>query len=536
MIELAHISKRFGSLLALDDVSLAIAPGQILGLLGENGAGKSTLMNILAGLVRPGSGTICVAGRETRLTSPRAARLARIGMVHQHFKLVPTLTVLENLSLFLSLPSRILRQTTPKWLARPVLVAPPGYAGRGTCGGATAADGNPEGPHGHRPGRTRSGTAGSSVPGGKSSCLILDEPTAVLTPKESAELFAALRALRDSGTGIIFISHKLAEVRQLCDSIAILRRGKLVHTGPAQELSAESLAEKMVGSRVELPHVAAARPLTSGRKLTFSISREPLLTLQNISTSLLKNVSLDLRAGEILGIAGVDGNGQSQLAQAILGITPVTSGQIFIAGENAGRLTVRQRLDRIAFIAEDRHREALVLPLSIEQNLLLKAYRKPPFSSHGFLRFGKWRTHADFLLKQFDIRTNSRAASAGSLSGGNQQRVVLARELGDSDATKAIILAMNPTRGLDVGATAFVLQKLLDARDRGGAVLLVHSDLDELLAVSDRIAVLYNGTLTGSGWPSASKESIGRLMLGVASASPPMFPDGGAVQAAGGKA
>jgi simple sugar transport system ATP-binding protein len=345
--------------------------------------------------------------------------------------------------------------------------------------------------------------------------LILDEPTAVLTPQETGELFAALRSLRDGGAAVVFISHKLNEVRQICDDVAILRRGKLVHAGAAAELSAEAMAEKMVGVRVEIPTLSRSAPADDPRPPS-ATARAEQLSLQHISTELLKDASLSLRAGEILGIAGVDGNGQSHLAQVILGARLAASGEVQLAGAPAGR-AIRERLEKIAFIAEDRQKEALVLPLSVQDNLMLKDYRQGGFNTLGWLRFAAWRTQSRKLMEQFDIRAGSPASAVGRLSGGNQQKVVLARELHGTD--KPVVLAVNPTRGLDVGATAFVMQKLLEARARGAAVLLIHSDLDELLAVSDRVAVMFNGRLTQTNWPQTTREAIGRLMLGVAEAA-----------------
>jgi len=297
-------------------------------------------------------------------------------------------------------------------------------------------------------------------------------------------------------------------VRQICDELAILRRGKLVFTGAATDVSPEAMAEKMVGARVEMPHLAreiAPHGPPSGA------ARAECLSLRNVSTKQLRSISLSVREGEILGIAGVDGNGQAPIAQTILGVLKPVSGEISINGRVAPNAT-RQRLADIAFIAEDRQKEALVLPMSVEDNLLLKDYRMPRFSTLGWLRFGAWRKQSRELMRLFDIRATGATATVGRLSGGNQQKVVLAREL---SAEKRIVLAVNPTRGLDVGATSFVLQRLLDARARGAAVLLIHSDLDELLAVSDRVAVVFNGTLTETRWPATTKEGIGRLMLGL---------------------
>jgi general nucleoside transport system ATP-binding protein len=507
MIELKDISKRFGAVVALDRVSLEIRPGEILGLLGENGAGKSTLMQILFGLMRPDGGTIRIDGKDTRIGSPRVAQALGIGMVHQHFKLVPTLTALQNFALFVREKPATLREaaerqlTALKWtvpLDLPVASLPVGQQQRVeilkallTVRGAAEA------------GKTAHAT------------LILDEPTAVLTPQETAELFAAMRALRDQGAAIVFITHKLGEVQSLCDHVAILRRGKMVHTGPLREISSAEIARRMIGSGTDLP------PLQ--RKDSPGRADGPVLRLQGVCTPQLRDVSLAIRPGEILGIAGVDGNGQSHLVQAVLGTLPppgITAGRVFIGDRDAATLSTRGRLDRIAFIAEDRQREALVLPLSIEDNLLLKDYRSRPFNTLGWLRFGAWHAQARALISQFDIRARGPAETVGHLSGGNQQKVVVARELHSTQ--KTIIVAVNPTRGLDIGATAFVLQKLLHARDRSenpAAILLIHSDLDELLSLSDRVAVLYKGSLSLTRWPETSREEIGRLMLGLSNGS-----------------
>jgi simple sugar transport system ATP-binding protein len=499
LIELLHISKRFGALAALDDVSLAIPPRRILGLLGENGAGKSTLMHVLFGMLRA-EGTIRVRGNAARIRSPRAAQRLGIGMVHQHFKLVPTLTAVENFALFLGgwlARSAKVQGTAEQWLARLQWRVPLNVAVGDLAVGQQQRIEIIKALMGIQRRRAGGGT------------LILDEPTAVLTPQETQELFVAMRALRDSGNAVVFISHKLNEVRQICDDIAILRRGKLVHAGPAAGLSPEAMAEKMVGTRVEMP---VLRREDAHPRPPSATARTETLAIRNAGTHRLRSVSLSVREGEILGIAGVDGNGQSHLAQTILGILKPTSGQIFLRGQAANRFSPRRRLHDIAFIAEDRQKEALVLQMSVEDNLMLKDYRQPAFNTLGWLRFGAWRSQSRELIKLFDIRAAAPTVPAGRLSGGNQQKIVLAREL---HGTKPIVLAVNPTRGLDVGATAFVLQKLLDARARGAAVLLIHSDLDELLAISDRVAVLFNGTLTETRWPETTRDAIGRLMLGL---------------------
>jgi simple sugar transport system ATP-binding protein len=460
-------------------------------------------MNILFGLLRPTEGEVRVGGRPVRLSNPRVAQRLGIGMVHQHFKLVPTLTVLENLALFIKERRSRLRADAVTMLERLQWVLPlEERVERLTVGQQqrveilkalmtmeTARK---------RDGQQTTGAGGT---------LILDEPTAVLTPQESAELFEAVKALKTGGTAVVFISHKLAEIRQVCDEVAILRRGKMVYTGSATgEMSAEGLAEKMVGAKVELPRLE--------RAVGSADTQRVVLAVEGISNGMLKDVSLEVAAGEIVGIAGVDGNGQAELVRAILGMDlHRRTEKVSIDGSDATRRDLAWRVERIACIAEDRQKEALVLPLSIEDNLLLKAYRKKPFSTLGWLRFGQWRREADRLIKAFDVRGGSEKETVGRLSGGNQQKVVLAREL--SDTGKPVVVAINPTRGLDIGATAFVMRQLLAARERGAGVLLIHSDLDELLAISDRVMVMYGGRLKASRWPAGGKEEIGRLMLGL---------------------
>jgi simple sugar transport system ATP-binding protein len=507
MLELRNISKHFGSTAALSDVSLAVRPGEIHGLLGENGAGKSTLMNVLFGLLQPDGGTISLHERLVKINSPRVAQALGIGMVHQHFKLVPTLTTLQNLALATHQATRTIRPLAMqlaeqlRWnlpLDTRIEKLSVGQQQRIEIIKALLAIGS---------------MAGAAEAGRRTRMLILDEPTAVLTPSETSELFTALETLVRSenaaGTAIIFISHKLAEVEKICDTVTILRRGRHVITAAANELTARQMTEHMVGAPIELPRKGG------GTVFPREPAPTPLLELKNVSSGQLKNASLALLPGTITGIAGVDGNGQSDLANAIVGSQPLAAGTLTILGQDAGDLSIRERLEHLACIPEDRHLQALVLPMTIQQNLLLKDYRRPPYSSAGWLNFGSWRRHAVDLIERFDIRTNSSTDPASRLSGGNQQKIVLAREL--HNPGKKIVLALNPTRGLDVGATAFVMNQLLKARDHGAAVLLIHSDLDELLALADDVHVLYNGTLTHAA--AATKESIAPLMLGVSPSS-----------------
>ena len=493
MIEMIDITKRFGALVALDHVSLTIESGKVHGVLGENGAGKSTIMNVLFGLQKPDAGTIKVDGQEIRIASPRNAQAAGIGMVHQHFKLVPTLTVVENLSLALGGSIRQMMAEAKSrfdalgWRVPLEIRVDELAVGQQQRVEIVKA----------LMGMERGSTA-------KSRTLILDEPTAVLTPQETGELFAALEVLKKTGTGIVFISHKLAEVQRICDAVTILRRGKMVYSGPAKEINAAQMTEKMVGASVELPRLVRAE----NRK-----TEKVALELRGVTAGTVKNASLCVEAGEIVGVAGVDGNGQGDLVQAIIGGMHVDSGAVFLDGANVTHHSIRSRMEHLAYIAEDRQRQAVVLPLSIQNNLMLKAYRGEKYSIMGWLRFGAWRAHSRELVNRFDVRCGSIAETVGSLSGGNQQKVVLARELSEND--KNLVVAVNPTRGLDVGATAFVMRQLLAARERGAGVLLVHSDLDELLAISDRVMVLFGGELRASTWPNDTKEGIGRMMMGV---------------------
>ncbi len=494
MLEWFDISKRFGAVTALQGVSFSIAPGSVGGILGENGAGKSTLMNILFGLLHPDAGSLRVDGRGVMVRSPRVARRLGLGMVHQHFKLVDTLSVLENIALAVGrgpglIPRRRLGRQVQHWadqlgwrldLTEPV--------GRLTVGQQQRVE-----------------TIKALCAGGR--WLILDEPTAVLTPQETENLLDSLRALAYQGMGVIFISHKLAEVRQICAQVLILRHGRTVYAGATAGLSVQAMAQKMIGRSLE--------PLTRAASGA-GPSPQPRLELRAVCAGggrrggeTLQRVNLSLQAGEIHGIAGVAGHGQDLLVRCLLGALRPTSGEVWL---DPALGHWRHRVWPGACIPEDRRREGLIETLSVQSNLMLKDYRRRPFSVLGVCRFARWRQRATELVERFDIRCRDLSAPVGTLSGGNQQKVVLARELAD---TPPLILAVNPTRGLDVGATQFVLRQLLAARYAGAAILLIHSDLDELLSISDRVSVLYQGRLQATAWPAASRDDIGRLMLGV---------------------
>ncbi len=509
MLSLHQLSKSFGPVAALIDVSLSAAPGTIHGVLGENGAGKSTLMKILFGLVKPDRGSITLDGRDLRLGSPRDAMAAGFGMVHQHFTLVPTLTVGDSCILGAggslgridhrgwreridAIAKRLRWELPQDALIRDLAV---GQQQRVEIVKALLA-------------------AGADAADGSARVLILDEPTAVLTPQEVDELLPALRRLADSGTTVLFISHKLHEVERLCDDVTVLRRGALVHTGRAAGVTRDQLAELLVGSpwpgrgsprRASTILADAAIRLRIDRLTVPGPGRKPALAAINAS----------VLSGEIVGIAGVDGNGQQPLVRAILGLEPRATGTIDTPGIPADAR--RCGPQRLGLIPDDRQHEALILALPVADNLALKDRRRPPFTrwpwlpTGGWLDRRAWHRHAIELIGRFAIRCGGSDVPVASLSGGNQQKVVVARELHQDPG---LVIAVNPTRGLDLAAARDVLDRLVAARDRGAGVLLIHHDLDELLEVADRVLVLFDGRLTDAGWPGCDRERIGRLMLG----------------------
>jgi len=484
VIALRGVSKAFAGVAALDNVSLTFAAGAVHGLLGENGAGKSTLMQVLFGLQRPDTGSIAVNDQTLVLRSPRAARQAGIGMVHQHFSLVPTLSVLDNLALAVQdgigpVPRTFLRtQLAALTTSLGWTIDPDALVGELAVGVRQRVE------------IVKALTGGSRV-------LILDEPTAVLTPQEVDELLPALTRLAAAGRTIILITHKLHEVERVCDTVSILRRGRLVHSGPRHDITRERMAELMVGTAL---HARAPRPV--------AVVSDAVLTVQNVclrrddGAPLMQEVSFQVRRGEIVGIAGVDGNGQSELVAAVLGLRPIASGTVVRDGG----------LVRPGFIAGDRHRFGLIGSRSLRDNLLLVEGRAAPYARSGWLQMQRWAERARELIAAYDVRSTSIDQPAASLSGGNQQKLVAARELARQPA---LIIAENPTRGLDLAASAAIMGRLEEARARHAGILLVHSDLDELLAVSDRVLVASGGRLLDSGWPENDRSSIGNLMLGL---------------------
>jgi len=499
-LELRGITKRFGPLVANDGISLSVAPGQVHALLGENGAGKTTLMNVLYGLTQPDEGEIVIDGKPAKFGSPKDAIAAGIGMVHQHFMLVPVFTVAENVTLGIEEADRI------------------GLLDRGKTRDDVrelshryGLDVNPDALVEDLPVGIQQRVEIIKALVRNANVLILDEPTAVLTPAETEELFRIVRQLKDGGTSIIFISHKLKEVQSIADTITVLRRGKVVgeRTPPATE---EDLATLMVGRDVQLRVTKApARP----GDVVLAVAD---LTVAGEQGDLpVRGLSFDVRAGEILGIAGVQGNGQTELCEALMGLRPTAGGSVTLNGRVLTQASPRDRLRAgVAYVPEDRNVDGLVGPFSVSENLVLDTYDQRPFASGVNLNLKQIAKNAEELIGEFDIRTGSPATPAGTLSGGNQQKVILAREVGREHK---VLIASQPTRGLDVGSIEFVHRRIVEQRDHGVAVVIVSSELDEIYALADRIAVMYEGKITGFRGPDVPTAELGRLMAGGADSS-----------------
>ena len=494
-LELRGITKRFGPLVANDGISLSVAPGQVHALLGENGAGKTTLMNVLYGLTQPDEGQILIDGEPAKFGSPRDAIAAGIGMVHQHFMLVPVFTVAENVTLGIEevRPGGLLdRRKTRRDVA--------------DLSHRYGLDVDPDALVEDLPVGIQQRVEIVKALVRQANVLILDEPTAVLTPAETEELFRIIRQLQAGGTSIIFISHKLREVQAIADTITVLRRGQVVgqRTPPATE---DDLATLMVGRDVQLR--VSKEPAHPG-EVVLSVAD---LTVADDQGGLpVNDLSFDVRAGEILGIAGVQGNGQTELCEALMGLRPAVAGSVTLNGHDLTRASPRARLRAgVAYVPEDRQEDGLVGSFSVAENLILDTYNRPPFSSGVNLNLPAIRANATALIGEFDVRTGSPATPAGTLSGGNQQKVILAREVGREHK---VLIASQPTRGLDVGSIEFVHRRIVEQRDHGVAVIIVSSELDEIYALADRIAVMYEGKITGFRDPDVPAAELGRLMAG----------------------
>ncbi len=496
VLEMRGITKRFPGIVANDAVDFDLRPGEVHALLGENGAGKSTLMNILYGLYTPDEGEIRVRGDKVVMHSPRDAISQGIGMVHQHFMLIPVMTVAENVVLAdeprqggVLLDYAEAERRVRELAARFKFAIDPGAR----IENISVAQ------------QQRVEILKALYR--KADILILDEPTAVLTPQEANELFQILRELIAEGLSVIFITHKLDEVLQISDRITTLRRGKKIETVDSAGATEAGLAKMMVGREVLLRvDKKAAAP------------GEPMLVVENLSVKddrglpAVRDVSFDVRAGEIVGIAGVDGNGQSELIDALAGLLKPDTGRVVVGGHDVTSESVREHLDEgVGHIPEDRQRRGLVLEFTLAENLAFFAYRQPPVSRYGWLRPRRMIERAKGLLTAYDVRGGGPQTRAAGLSGGNQQKVVLAREV---ERDPKVLVAAQPTRGLDVGAIEFVHRRLVEERDEGRAILLVSFELEEVLSLSDRILVVYEGRIVGEFPPTATQEELGLAMVG----------------------
>jgi general nucleoside transport system ATP-binding protein len=495
VLEMKGIRKEFPGVVANDGVSFDVRRGEVHALLGENGAGKSTLMNILYGLYRPDGGEILLNGKQVSFSSAKDAIDAGIGMVHQHFMLIPVMTVAENVVL----------GTEP----RKGLLLDEKAADRRVADMARtfrfAVD--PEALVEDISVGQQQRVEIMKALYRNADLLILDEPTAVLTPQEASDLFEILRTLRREGISIIFISHKLNEVLEIADRITVLRRGKTIDTVPREGATEESLARAMVGREVLLRVEKEASQ--AGESL---LEVRDLHVLDDRGIEKVRGLSFDVRAGEIVGIAGVDGNGQTELIDALTGLQKIESGTVKIGGRDLTHATARSALDLgIGHIPEDRQRRGLVLEFTIAENIALHDYAKPPVARFGWLFPNRMVSRAKTLIQEFDVRGGGPLTRAGGLSGGNQQKVVAAREIARDPK---VLIAAQPTRGLDVGAIEYLHRRLVAERDKGRAILLVSLELDEILSLSDRILVVYEGEIVGEHAGEVSEQEIGLEMLG----------------------
>ncbi len=503
-LELRGITKRFGRLVANDHIDLRVAPGEIRGLLGENGAGKTTLMNVLYGLVQPDEGEIRVDGKPVTIHSPKDAINARIGMVHQHFMLVPVFTVAENVMLGVEpVRGRWPGLLDRRRAARQVRELSERYG----------LQVNPDAMIEDLPVGVQQRVEIIKALLRQASVLILDEPTAVLTPGETEDLFRIMRELRSGGRSIVFISHKLKEVQAIADHITVIRRGKVVGDRPPTASDAE-LAALMVGRAVELR--VSKEPASPGEVVLdvsdLTVAGGQVLDETGPGRSAVDGISFQVRAGEILGVAGVQGNGQTELCEALMGLLPAT-GSVRLEGRDISRARPRDRLRAgIGYIPEDRREDGIVADFSVADNLILDTYDRPPNASGIAMDLPAIRRNAESLVTEFDVRTSSIDTPVGTLSGGNQQKVILAREVGRK---LRLLLASQPTRGLDVGSIEFVHRRIVEERDQGTAVIIISSELDEIYALADRIAVMYEGKFTGFRPPTVPVAELGLLMAGV---------------------
>ncbi|MGO1509733.1 MAG: ABC transporter ATP-binding protein [Actinomycetaceae bacterium] len=506
-LELRGITKVFGPLVANDKVDLVVEPGEIHALLGENGAGKSTLMNVLYGLYRPDGGEILVDDVPVELDGPGDAVAAGIGMVHQHFMLVPVFTVAESVILGQEPTgaSGLIKKREAAELVRSI-------------SSRFRFDLDPDARIGDLPVGTQQRVEIVKALSRKASVLILDEPTAVLTPQETDELIGIMRELKAAGTSIVFITHKLREVRAVADTITVIRRGKVVDTVPPSTPEAE-LASLMVGRPVEMQ--VAKEPATP-KDNGFAV--EGVTVLDESNRVVLDDVSLDVRGGEILVVAGVQGNGQTELTETILGLRRPVRGRLTLDGKDIARRRVKQRLHGgLGFVPEDRSQDGIISSFSIAENYVLDLYDTPPFATGPSMSPAQIARNAKERTEEFDVRLTSVDDPISTLSGGNQQKVVMAREM---SKPLRLFVASQPTRGVDVGSIEFMHQRIVAERDAGTPVVIVSTELDEVVALADRIAVMYRGQVVGVVPGDTDRDTLGLMMAGVPA-------DEAAVQAAG---
>ncbi len=493
-----NITKEFPGIIANDDITLRLKRGEIHALLGENGAGKSTLMSVLFGLYRPEKGVIKKNGEVVDIKDPNDATALGIGMVHQHFKLIDVFSVLDNI--ILGAETTKLGFLQKKEAKKQVMKLSEKYG--------LKVDVNA---------KVEDITVGMQqrveilkMLYRENEILIFDEPTAVLTPQEIDELMNIMRSFKEEGKSILFITHKLNEIMAVSDRVTVLRKGKCIGTVNTADVTKQELSTMMVGRPVQLEVVKEpAQP------------KEVVLSVENLTVpsklhknNAVKNVSFDVRAGEIVCIAGIDGNGQTELIQGITGLEPVKSGKITLCGENITHSSIKKRNKTgISHIPEDRHKHGLVLKNTLEENLVLQRFDEKRFQKMGFIKFGEVRKYADELIERFDVRSGQGAVTtAASMSGGNQQKAIIAREI---DREKPLLIAVQPTRGLDVGAIEYIHSQLVSERDKGAAILLVSLELDEVLSLSDRILVMYEGEIVGEVDPkNTTPEELGLYMSG----------------------
>lgn len=496
VIEMRNITKIFGEFVANDHINLNVRRGEIHALLGENGAGKSTLMNMLAGLLEPTSGEIAIKGEVVKIDSPSKAAHLGIGMVHQHFMLVDAFTVAENIILGSETTKAGVIDLKKAIAEIKELSARYGLEVDPTAKVADISVGAQQ-----RVEILKTLYRGADL-------LIFDEPTAVLTPAEIAELLKIMKTLVSEGKSIILITHKLDEIRAVADSVTVIRRGKSIQTVAVEGATNQDLAEWMVGRSVSFK---TEKIESHPKEVVLSI--KDLVVNENRGIPAVKGLSLDVRAGEIVGIAGIDGNGQSELIQAITGLSKVKSGSITIKGEEVVGKSPRKITEmQVSHVPEDRHRYGLVLPLTVAENIALQTYYKEPNSKNGILNYTAINEKARQLMQEFDVRGASELVPAKALSGGNQQKAIIAREI---DRNPDLLIVSQPTRGLDVGAIEYIRKRLIAERDKGKAVLVVSFELDEILDVSDRIAVIHDGVIHGIVDPAkTNKQELGVLMAG----------------------